>query len=244
MKNNDEIGLTQKQVAQDFDDVATNYQREINNALAVTGMEHSFFVDVKRDHILRLATAHFAELTELDVLDLGCGVGVYHPELKGHFRELHGLDISEQSIRIASAKHPWVCYETYDGIQLPYKSGQFSIVFAVCVMHHVPPEQWELVLTELYRVMKPNGLLLIFEHNPYNPVTQYIVKNCDIDKDAVLLTPRKLKMLAMRAGFEHVRTRTIISVPPSNSLLKLIDLAFGNLPFGAQYYLTGVKDPV
>jgi SAM-dependent methyltransferase len=207
-------------------------------------MEHSFFVNVKRDHILRLAKAHFAELTELDVLDLGCGVGVYHPELNGRFRELHGLDISEQSIRIASEKHPWVRYETYDGIQLPYKSDRFSIVFAVCVMHHVPPMQWGLVMTELYRVIKPNGLLLIFEHNPYNPVTQYIVKNCDIDKDAVLLKPQKMKSLAAMAGFEQVCTRTIISVPPSNSLLKLIDSAFGYLPFGAQYYLTGVKDPI
>jgi ubiquinone/menaquinone biosynthesis C-methylase UbiE len=104
--------------------------------------------------------------------------------------------------------------------------------------------QWGLVMTELYRVIKPNGLLLIFEHNPYNPVTQYIVKNCDIDKDAVLLKPQKMKSLAAMAGFEQVCTRTIISVPPSNSLLKLIDSAFGYLPFGAQYYLTGVKDPI
>lgn len=244
MKNSSESGPTQEQVAKDFDSVATHYRSDLNKTLAITGMEHSFFVDVKRDHILRLAAEHFPNLAELDVLDLGCGIGAYHPGLKDRFRELHGIDVSEQSIQIASAQHPFVRYATFDGIRLPYLDNQFSIIFAVCVMHHVPPEQWNSLMKELHRVTKLNGMLLVFEHNPYNPATQYIVKSCDIDKDAVLLRPKKLKELAKSAGFERICTRTIISVPPSNPTLKRLDLLLGHLPFGAQYYLSGVKTTV
>jgi hypothetical protein len=55
----------------------------------------------------------------------------------------------------------------------------------VCVMHHVPLPQWTSF------ALRTGGLALAFGHNPYNPATQYIVKTCDIDKDAVLLRRRK-----------------------------------------------------
>ncbi|MDO9436512.1 class I SAM-dependent methyltransferase [Hydrogenophaga sp.] len=241
MKNSDASGPSQEQVAKDFDDVATSYSNDLDKTLAFTGMEHAFFVDVKRDHIVRMAQAHFPDLTQLDVLDLGCGIGAYHAGLKNRFRELHGIDVSEHSIQLASAKHPFVRYATFDGVRLPYEDQQFSLTFAVCVMHHVPPAQWASLLRELNRVTRPNGLMLIFEHNPYNPATQYIVKTCDIDKDAVLLRPRTLKKLAQAAGFEALDTKTIISVPPASPVLKRLDSLLGHLPFGAQYYLRGVK---
>ncbi|QHE83743.1 class I SAM-dependent methyltransferase [Hydrogenophaga sp. BPS33] len=243
MKNTDAPGPTQEQVAKDFDNVAASYRDDLDQTLAFTGMEHTFFVNLKRDHIVRLAQEHFSDLSAVDALDLGCGVGAYHSGLKGRFRELHGIDVSTQSIQVAAAQHPFVRYATFDGVRLPYADGQFALTFAVCVMHHVPPEQWASLLKELHRVTRPNGLLLIFEHNPYNPATQYVVKTCDIDKDAVLLRPRTLKKLAEAAGFQALYTKTIISVPPSSAFLKRLDALLGHLPFGAQYYLRGVKAP-
>src|SRR5439155_3622134 len=204
--------VTQAQVARDFDDVATDYEDKINSALAFAGREHSFYIDIKREHILRLAQAHFRDLGALDVLDLGCGLGAYHSGLEGKFRELHGVDVSARSIELAAAQHPSVHYSTFDGGRLPYRDGQFSIVFTVCVMHHVPPPQWTSFAAEMFRVTRTGGLALVFEHNPYNPVTQYIVKTCDNDKDAVLLRPRKLRGMYVAAGFDKVHTRHTISV--------------------------------
>ena len=68
-------------------------------------------------------------------------------------------------------------------------------------MHHVPPPQWTRFVAEMFRVIRTGGLALVFEHNPYNPATQYIVKTCDIDKDAVLLRPGKLRGMFVDAGF-------------------------------------------
>jgi SAM-dependent methyltransferase len=208
--------VSQEQVAEDFDSLTDRYEAEINKAISFAGSEHAFYIDVKRDRLVELARSHFGATGELDVLDLGCGMGAYHPGLEGVFGSLHGVDVSARSIELATRKHPFVAYESYDGNRLPYAD----------------------------RVLRPNGMAVVFEHNPYNPATQYVVKSCEIDKDAILLRPGKLRGMFQRARFDDVITRTILSVPPKGSMLSAVDRAFGHLPFGAQYYLKAVKGHV
>ncbi len=45
---------TQEQVAEDFDRLTQDYEAQINAAISFGGSEHSFYIDVKRDHLLRL----------------------------------------------------------------------------------------------------------------------------------------------------------------------------------------------
>lgn len=232
---------TQEQVAEDFDRGTHDYEAQINAAISFGGSEHSFYIAVKRDHLLRLVEQELGALQDQDVLDLGCGIGTYHDGLKGQFRSLHGAEISAKSIELAQAAHPWVEYAHFDGRILPYPDGHFSVVFAVCVMHHVPPALWSEFTAEMHRVLVDDGLGIIFEHNPYNPATQYIVRSCEIDKDAVLLKPYRLRRLFRDTGFRDVTTRTILSVPPKGPMLTRIDDWFGVLPFGAQYYMTARK---
>lgn len=235
-------GVTQGKVAEDFDGWASSYEEMIDEAVAFSGRKRAFYTDVKRRHLLRLARQHFADLESLKVLDLGCGTGTFHPGLKDRFGELHGVDVSARSIKLAAARHPFARYATYDGGRLPYGDGHFSMVFTISVMHHVPPRQWASFVAEAYRVTASGGLMLVFENNPYNPVTQYFVKTCDIDRDAVLLPPAKLRRMFTAAGFTDVLTRTILSVLPSGKFLTRIDSLLGNLPFGAQYYLSATKN--
>ena len=124
-----------------------------------------------------------------------CSPGAYHSRLDGKFRELHGIDVSTRSVELARERHPLVTYATFDGGALPYRSSRFDMIFSICVMHHVPPVSWRLFVQELHRALKPGGLALVFEHNPYNPATQYVVRTCDLDKDAVLLRPATLRRL-------------------------------------------------
>ena len=82
---------------------------------------------------------------------------------------------------------------------------------------------------------------MVFEHNPYNPATQFVVRSCEIDKDAILLKPSELRQLFINAGFDDVRTKTILSVPPVGNILLWLDKILGYLPFGAQYYMSATK---
>jgi len=231
----------QQQIASDFDKITQDYEKQINDALSFGGNEHQFYIDVKRDHLIRIAEKEFGSTDKLHVLDLGCGIGGYHAGLEGRFEELHGAEISERSIEVARKKYPFVHYAHFEGEHLPYPDDRFDIVFAICVMHHVPPAEWDGFVQEMYRVIKPGGLGLIFEHNPYNPATQYIVRSCEIDKDAVLLRPRHLRAMFRNAGFKDAETRTLLSVPPKGKFLQGLDELLGHLPFGAQYSLVAHK---
>jgi ubiquinone/menaquinone biosynthesis C-methylase UbiE len=132
-------------------------------------------------------------------------------------------------------------YATYDGEHLPYSDGSFDMAMAICVFHHVPPALWQQVATEMLRVVKPGGLVLIIEHNPYNPVTRYIVNSCSFDADAVLLSPRRMRALFTASNSENVTTRSILNIPPKSDRLRKLDLKLGVLPIGAQYYLMATK---
>lgn len=233
--------VDQKQVASDFDQLAESYEAEINSAIAFAGQEHDFFIRVKRDHLMRMARLKCGELSGLEVLDLGCGVGTYHAGLQNVFRELHGIDVSPQSIERARTESPFVHYKAYEGGVLPYPANRFDLIFAICVMHHVPPANWVEFTNEILRTLRPGGLALIFEHNPLNPATQYIVHSCEIDKDAVLLWPRNLRNIFRSAGFKEVHTKSILSVLPLSKWLAKIDRGLGYLPFGAQYFLEARK---
>lgn len=233
--------ISQKQVSEDFDSLTSSYQEKVNEALAFGGYEHAFYIDVKRDEILRKAREKFVRLDELNVLDLGCGIGVYHFGLEAKFAQLHGIDVSPRSVEIARQNHSFVEYASFDGGDLPYADNRFDLIFTICVMHHVPPMQWQSFAREMHRTLKPGGLALVFEHNPYNPATQFVVRSCEIDKDAILLKPFELRQLFINAGFDDVRTRTILSVPPVGKILLWLDKILGYLPFGAQYYMSATK---
>ena len=60
-----------------------------------------------------------------------------------------------------------------DPERLPYGTGEFDLVTAVCVYHHVTVDDMRHKLTaEIRRVLKPGGIFCIIEHNPLNPATQ------------------------------------------------------------------------
>lgn len=230
-----------KKIAKDFDAFSLEYEETINKAISFGGNGHKFYIDVKRDRLVELASDIFPHLTEIKALDVGCGVGAYHPELKGVFGELHGAEISAKSVELAKQKNPWVDYRLYDGETTPFDDSSFDLVFAICVLHHVPVDSWNTFMSEIYRITKPGGLVVVFEHNPYNPATQYIVKNCEIDKDAVLLSSRILKTLFLKNGFTEIISHTFLTVLPKGRILRKIDRLLGHLPFGAQYFVSGRK---
>jgi SAM-dependent methyltransferase len=231
----------QGRVADSFDSHVESYSDQINRAIAFSGLEHDFFIRAKRDRLLELVERHVGSPLHLAALDLGCGVGAYHSLLIDSFASLAGVDVSEQSIEFARGRNPRVAYAAYDGERLPYVDSGFDVVFAICVLHHVPVPAWPGFVTELRRVLKPGGLAVVFEHNPLNPATRYIVRSCPIDSDAVLLRAEHTARLLRDAGLQVVEARTILSVPPKGALLRRLDGLLGRLPFGAQYYTAARK---
>ena len=224
-----------------FDKYAGSYSEQIDKSLGRFGAEHDFFTRHKSWLIDELLVRTGRTSASMSLLDVGCGVGKIHGMLRGKFKTIAGADVSAESLRVAAQEYSDIEYKTYDGQHLPYQDGSFDMAMAICVFHHIPPAQWQQVANEMVRVVRDQGLIFIIEHNPYNPVTRYIVNSCPIDKDAVLLSPRRLRGLFSTSKTKDATTRSILNIPPKTEALKRLDMNLGRLSIGAQYYLTATK---
>jgi len=225
----------------EFDSYRGSYNSQINSAVTFSGKDLDFFTQVKAEYLSEILEEMLPGNDQLKVVDIGCGHGNIHGFLLESSRPLclSGIDMAAEVIADAKVTHPTVDYSVYDGRDLPYQDASFDVAFAICVMHHVPPAQWRDFLGEMRRVVRPGGLVVVFEHNPLNPGTQYIVKSCPIDKNAVLLTRGRLTKLAATAGLLDIHSRFILFTPFQRRQFKWLDRRLGWLPFGAQYYVIG-----
>ena len=223
-----------------FDSNTKNYQQEIEKYSGVFGKKHDFFIQDKIN-LLRTAFGDVGELKSLKVLDIGCGIGLGHDAISEMIKELHGVDVSAESLKLAKENNPGVSYANYDGLKLPYESNAFDCAYAICVMHHVPKPQWEKFVEEMLRVVRPGGQIAVIEHNPINPGTQWIVRNIELDRDAVLLTAWKSRNLFRKAGATMIKVDYTLFTPFAHSFFRKLDRILSWLPLGAQYIATARK---
>jgi hypothetical protein len=101
----------------------------------------------------------------------------------------------------------------------------------------VPTAQCPRFAAELARVVRPGGLVAVFEHNPFNPLTRWAVQRCEFDRDAVLLSRGRATTVLRRAGLELAERRYIVFLPFGGERMEPLERRLGNLPIGAQYYV-------
>lgn len=234
--------MSDKESAVEFDDYAEAYREHVAKALPPGVGEVDAFARVKVWHLIRAIDAVFPRNREVQILGAGCGIGLTDRYLKVAYRNITGFDVSPKSVELAARANPELCYRCEPDGVLPFADGSFDVVFAVCVVHHVPPAQWVDFFRQLHRVLKPEGLLAIYEHNPWNPATRWVVSRCEFDRDAVLLSSSKCRALAKEAGFSSPRTRNLLFLPLESPLWCLWERRlFSRLPIGAQYEFTARK---
>jgi SAM-dependent methyltransferase len=227
----------------DFNESKENYRDTIERSIGFAGKGLDFFTEVKADYLRKIVARLLGAAKVPKILDIGCGHGLIHPYLRAFGFEVVGAEVATEVLPLARAANPDVAYVGYDGRSLPFASGAFDVTLAVCVMHHVPPAQWQDFLDETRRVLRPGGLAVIFEHNPLNPLTRYVVASNTIDADAVLLSARTLRSLMRQSGFPAPLTRNILFTPFAHPGFRWLDDRLGRVPFGAQYYAIGINHP-
>jgi SAM-dependent methyltransferase len=226
----------------DFDDYAESYRHQIASALPAGGGDVDAFTRIKVWHLARAIARTFPGRRDLAILDAGCGIGITDSYLKLAYPMISGFDISAKSIELAARANPELSYHYHPDGMLPFAPESFDVAFAICVVHHIPPAKWSGFFRQLHRVMKPGGLLAIYEHNPWNPATRRIVSRCEFDRDAVLLSSRECRLTAEAAGFSAPATRNILFLPfEGEAWCRWEDRFLSSLPIGAQYELTARK---
>jgi SAM-dependent methyltransferase len=96
-------------------------------------------------------------------LDSGCGTGALAFALAPHVGEVVGLDTREDYLEAARAIAPDNArFVEGDATALPFGYASFDLSCCVRVLHHV--RRPELAVSELVRVTRPGGRVLIADH--------------------------------------------------------------------------------
>lgn len=224
----------------EFDRHSDNYRRLHEQNIAITGEEPGYFADYKmRDFKALIGAAGLP--ADGRYLDFGSGIGAsVHPFRKHLPRaRLVCADVSADSLALSrethgdGVEHVWMP----DG-RLPFADDEFDGAFACCVFHHIPHEQHAQALGEIRRVLKTGGLLMVYEHNPFNPLTVRAVRTCPFDENAVLLTATQLVRSGTASGFIPFKSAYRVFFPASLARLRPLEDRLHWLPLGAQYFVS------
>lgn len=225
----------------DFDDHARSYEDEVTGSVSFTGKDVDFFARRKADHLVDVVRRRLGDPSRVRALDVGCGVGVTDAALAASVGRLHGVDVAGEAVAQAAARNPTVSYTAYDGRHLPYDDDTFDLAFAVCVLHHVEPPHRSAFTAEMARVVRPGGLVAVFEHNPYNPLTRVAVNRCEFDEGVELLSRGEVSRLLIGAGLQPSEQRYILFLPVERRWAVSVDTVARQVPLGAQHYVVAAK---
>lgn len=223
----------------EFDAYRDTYAATVEESVRFSGLKHDFFQRSKARMIRDILARSLEDRRPPALLDVGCGIGALHPLLSPMFRSVDGVDVSADSIARAREDNPTQNYTEYDGHRLPYENNSFDMSLAICVMHHVPPDQWQAFMAEMTRVVAPGGIVCLIEHNPINPATRLSVARCPFDAEAVLLGAGKMRRYMRGAGLSSIAIRHFVFFPFEGLVFQRIERALHWLPFGAQYATIG-----
>lgn len=130
----------------------------------------------ERALVALLAAEGFADLDQVTVLDVGCGMG---DDLRQMLRygarseHLVGVDVLSDRLSRARDLSPHLRFELIDGGALPFASGTFDLVMQSTVFSSiVDPHVQERLAAEMLRVLAPGGAIVWYDMrvtDPRNP---------------------------------------------------------------------------
>jgi ubiquinone/menaquinone biosynthesis C-methylase UbiE len=134
------------------------------------------------------------------LLDIGCGTGIFLPELRRRTNELWAIDnqLQDRSLKgMLRAENVEANIAAADLLKLPFKNERFDALLLISVLEHI--EDLSSAVGEIMRVVKPGGMV----------VAGFPTKNALTDK-----------LLGASTGF-HVSTHRQIIAALSGSLREM-----------------------
>jgi ubiquinone/menaquinone biosynthesis C-methylase UbiE len=143
--------------------------------LVFLGKEHLF-----REKVLNLGRV----VNDESVLDVGCGTGTLAIAAKkrvGAEGAVHGLDASIEMLASAEKKARKAGVEVFfkSGVAeaLPFPDAQFNVVLSTVMLHHLPQKARLQCATEIRRVLKPEGRVLVVDFDGFSDQKRSILSH-------------------------------------------------------------------
>jgi len=220
--------------APEFDQHADTYDAELNQGLFLSGEDKEYFAKGRVQWLLHC----LKELRQQprSAIDYGCGIGDATILLRDAFplNSVLGLDVSARSLELARLKHASkeCSFLTFDEY---VPKADIDLVYCNGVFHHIPVATRASAVDYIFRCLRPGGLFALWENNPWNPGTRYVMSRISFDRDAVTITPPQATKLLQNGGFEIVGVNYLFLFPRFLKSLRFLEPYVSRVPMGAQY---------
>ncbi len=117
--------------------------------------------------------------SEDEILEIGLGFGTLGNYLFDKCKKYTGIDISEEPVsmmkkRIEYSDNISTCTSSIgNGTNLIFKDNSFDVVISIGVLHHTG--NLKKSISEVYRVLKPNGKLIMMIYRKPNILNKIYV---------------------------------------------------------------------
>lgn len=142
------------------------------------------------------------------LLDVACGNGTLLGELSSK-ADIHafGVDVSENMIAAARARHPDYTFAVSACVPLPFEDGSMDAITVSCAFHHF--EDPGAFADECMRVLKPGGTLYMAEPF-FTPVVRWLANIAWVpfakSGDVRIYNGKELCRILKAAGFRSIET--------------------------------------
>lgn len=225
-----------------FDDYAENYDAALNKGLSATGEAKDYFAR-RRVHWLLRCLRQLSEQPRF-VMDYGCGDGSSSQLLREilNVESVLGADTSGRSLDLARCTYASEHTKFVDLTEyVPCEA--LDLVYCNGVFHHIPPAERVAATNYICRCLRPGGVFALWENNPWNPGTHYVMSRIPFDRDAITLSSPGSAALLRQAGFQVLRTDFLFVFPSLLKFLRWIEPLVSRVPLGGQYQVLCRKPP-
>jgi SAM-dependent methyltransferase len=226
--------MTKGFVSEEFDRYAAEYDAALAQGINVSGEDKIYFASGR---VAWLSSCLNRQRFEPQAaMDFGCGTGSAAPFLFDliKIKSLVGVDVSPASLEVARRASDlgdaqFLLFNQYE------PASQIDLAFCNGVFHHIPVADRAGAIDYVYRSLKPGGYFALWENNPWNPGTRYVMSRIPFDRDAITLSAPETRRLCSARGFEILRTDFLFIFPALLGWLRGIEPLVSRLPLGAQY---------
>lgn len=137
------------------------------------------------------------------ILEIGCGIGSIVAELSGQGYDITGTDISGEAIAYGLKKYGDIKLQVQPAQDLQFEDETFDVVLSFDLFEHIA--QVDKHISEVYRVLRKDGLYLFQTPNKYSNVIFETLYHKSLKwrrAHPSLHTPGQLKRRLSGHGFE------------------------------------------
>jgi len=223
-----------------FDEYAEDYDSALAKGISVSGEDKMYFARGRVDWTKKVLD----QLGEkpATIMDFGCGTGASIPLFLEWplVTQVIGTDVSAKSLDVAIAAHASARAQFH--LMKDYQpQANLDLVFCNGVFHHIPKGERRDAMHYIHACLKPAGLFALWENNPWNPGTRWIMSRIPFDRDAITLSPLESRRRIREANFQLLRTDFRFYFPRILKWLRRLEILGLKFPLGSQYLVLARK---